>query len=94
MTLEEFNQYAQTRTVTGTQGIGSLEELRGLIEQHEAWGWTWSEFQEKAGVRIEGDTAYVTQFYWSDSQATPNTQTTLKAVWELVQYIHRYYLPR
>ncbi|GGR00651.1 hypothetical protein [Deinococcus ruber] len=88
MSLEEFNQYAQTRTVTGSQGIGTLEELRGLIEQHAAWGWTLAEFQERAGVRIEGDTAYVTQFYWSDDKAT------LNAVWELVQYIHRYYSPR
>ena len=86
--MTSFNEYAQTRTVTGSQAIASLEDLRALIEQHGGWGWTLAEFQEKAGVRIDGDTAYVTQFYWSGSQ------TPLGDLWALVQYIHRFYLPR
>ncbi|WP_407570799.1 hypothetical protein [Deinococcus altitudinis] len=75
----EFNEYAQTRTVTGNRAINSPEELRELIQRHNAWGWSLEAFQEKAGVRIEGDTAYVTTFYWNGSAST------LTEMWSLVQ---------
>ncbi len=71
----------------GTQAITSLEELHELISQREAWGWSLADFQEKVGVRYDGDTAYVTEFYWQDSSKT------LAQVWELVQYIHKFYKP-
>ncbi|WP_425145447.1 hypothetical protein [Deinococcus sp.] len=86
--LKEFGEYAQTRTVTGTQAIGSLSELRDLIVQHGAWGWTLAEFQQRAGVRIEGDTAYVTRYDWGQNGST------LDERWELVQYIHTFYAAR
>ncbi|MGY2893171.1 hypothetical protein [Deinococcus sp. UYEF24] len=75
----EFSEYAQTRTVTGSHAVNSLEELRELIQSHDAWGWSLETFQEKAGVRIEGDTAYVTTFYWAGSTST------LPEMWSLVQ---------
>ncbi|THF70648.1 hypothetical protein E7T06_06510 [Deinococcus sp. Arct2-2] len=71
--------FAQNRVVTGQQAIASTEELRGLIDQSSAWGWTLAEFQDRAGVRFEGDTAYVTQFYWAGGEET------LESVWARVQ---------
>ena len=90
--LKAFSEYAQTRTVTGSQAITSLAELRALIEAHGAWGSTLTEFQERAGVRIEGDTAYVTQFYWHADGWGDGM--TLQGVWELVQYLHKFYAAR
>lgn len=74
-----FMSFAQNRVITGQQTLTSAEELSGLIEQHGAWGWTLAEFQDKAGVRFSGDTAYVTQFYWAGEQGT------LEDVWAQVQ---------
>ncbi|ANE44766.1 hypothetical protein SU48_04410 [Deinococcus puniceus] len=71
--------FAQHRVVTGSRAIASAEELRGLIDLHGAWGWTLAEFQDRAGVRFEGDTAYVTQFYWAGGEET------LESVWARVQ---------
>ena len=74
-----FMSFAQNRVVTGQQALTSAEELRGLIEQHGAWGWTLADFQDRAGVRFSGDTAYVTQFYWAGEEGT------LEDVWARVQ---------
>ncbi|UQN06833.1 hypothetical protein [Deinococcus sp. QL22] len=76
---ETFMSFAQHRVVTGSRAIAHAEELRGLIDLHGAWGWTWAEFQEKAGVRFDGDTAHVTELYWAGDAGT------LEEVWERVQ---------
>lgn len=74
-----FMSFAQNRVVTGSRAVASAEELRGLIEEHGAWGWTLAEFQDRAGVRFDGDTAYVTQFCWAGAEGT------LESVWAQVK---------
>lgn len=71
--------FAQNRVVTGQQAIANAEELRAIIDLHGAWGWTLAEFQDRAGVRFDGDTAYVTHFYWAGDAGT------LESVWARVQ---------
>jgi hypothetical protein len=75
----KFMSFAQNRVITGQQAIASAEELRGLVEEYGAWGWTWAEFQDRAGVRFDGDAAYVTKFYWAGAEGT------LESVWARVQ---------
>ncbi|MBZ9712127.1 hypothetical protein [Deinococcus multiflagellatus] len=66
----EFHEFAQTRAVIGSQAIASRDELRAMIEQAGAWGWSLPAFQERVGVRLDGDTAYVTEFSWAHPEAT------------------------
>ncbi|MDB5046643.1 MAG: hypothetical protein JWQ08_2693 [Deinococcus sp.] len=80
---ETFMSFAQNRVVAGSQALGSAEEVRVLIDLHRAWGWTLAEFQDKAGVRFDGDTAYVTTFYWSGGDEA------LEDVWARVQQAGR-----
>lgn len=77
----EFWEFAQTRTVSGVHVIASPEALRDLIEARGAWGWTVEAFQERCGVRLEGDTAYVTTFVYAGPEA-------LADVWVQVQAGH------
>lgn len=67
-----------------THTIQSLEELRALIEQHDAWGLSLQAFEQRAGYRKEGNTEYITSFCWG------YRTTSLQEMWELVQYIHKY----
>ncbi|MFB9995234.1 hypothetical protein ACFFLM_25125 [Deinococcus oregonensis] len=76
---ETFMSFAQNRVVRGSQAVVSAEDLRRLINLHSAWGWTLAEFQDRAGVRFDGDTAYVTEFYWVGADET------LEDVWARVQ---------
>ncbi len=73
---------------TRTQTIQSLDELHKLIELHDAWGLSLHEFETRAGYRKEGNAEYITQFSWGHSG------TSLYEMWELVQYIHKYYKGR
>lgn len=70
---------------TSTQSIHSLEELRTLIEAHDAWGISLQEFQRRAGYCKEGNVEHITTFSWGYSG------TSLQEMWNLVQYIHKYY---
>lgn len=73
------------RTTTSHHSIRTLEELRQLIQRHDAWEITLQEFQQRAGYRKEGNEEYITHFNWGGGNST------LHEVWELVQYIHRHY---
>ncbi|PTA69869.1 hypothetical protein C8263_00950 [Deinococcus arcticus] len=70
---------AQTRVVTVSRPIATRDELRAMIEQAGAWGWPLATFQEEVGVRLDGDTAYVTTFCWA------HPGTTLARVWNELQ---------
>ncbi|GGJ65230.1 hypothetical protein [Deinococcus aquiradiocola] len=71
--------------VMSTQVFHSLAELRTVIESHQAWGMSLDEFKRKFGTREEGGITYATRFEWG------STASTLQDMWEIVQYIHRFY---
>lgn len=71
--------------VENTKNIYRLEELRELIEKHDAWGISLDEFQKKAGYHKKNNIEYITDFRWG------SPSSSLQEKWDLVQYIHKYY---
>lgn len=85
----QFSEYAQNRVVTGMRGV-SRDELRDLITEHGCWGRTLADFQDIAGVRISGDTAYITQFYLLPGPAphADGQPESLADTWDALQREH------
>jgi hypothetical protein len=68
-----------------SQTLGSFEEVRNLIEKHNAWGMEYHTFISKAARKVEGHTTTNITYQFNRSGMG------FADVYALLQYIHKFY---
>jgi hypothetical protein len=67
------------------QTLTSLDEVRKLIEKHNAWGMTLANFEAQAARKVDGNTTTITTYHFRGKGMD------FADVYSLLQYIHTFY---